>query len=175
MNNLLTEIAALLYTDLVTTKGYLTTVMVMDDFTAEVSLKAQHLPTLIVMPVSETHEPGPFGDTARQRLRITLRVVARSADPLAYQTNAVSGTPENTNVFNMTKEVRRVLYDNKKLTSNTFEMTPEFTVTDLKVLWNRQSGHFSARDISLEYTQLEYYTGMQNEQSSLDTAALDLS
>lgn len=121
--------------------------------------------------MTERHEPGPFENTSREIFAIRLRIIARSADTYAYQVDPISGTVTNKTIHWLSEQVRKVLFANKRLVDSTFEMRPTFTITDLNVLWSNQSGQYSARDINIEYTQLEGYTGMQNNQASLDPTA----
>jgi hypothetical protein len=172
MNELIAELLVLFNTELVGTDYYFRSVHILDNFAMETLLRVQHFPALVITPINERHEQGPFADTAREIFAIRLRIAARSKDTYAYQVDAIEGTKHNRDVFTLSDKIRDVLYQNKRLVTNTFELRPKFNCTILNVLWTEQSGQFSARDIQIEYTRLELYTGMQNDQSSLDAPHL---
>ena len=142
----------------------LKTVHIWDTFAMETLLKIQHLPTLVITPTKDWHVQGPFAETARESYAIRLRIVANSIDVHAYVTGNMVA-----NVHQLSSDIRDILYQNKKLTNTVFELNPKFEAVDINVLYqSKLDGHFSARDIFIEYTKLELYTGMQNEQNSLE-------
>jgi len=173
MYELLAQLLLLFTTELVQTSPYyFCSVHILKNFAAAFELRNDHLPALVINPMGDRHEQGPFSNTAREVYQIKLRIVARSVDSYAYQVEALTGTPTNFNVHILSEQIRKVLYDNKKLTNDTFEMKPLFTARDVEVMYTEESGAFSIRDIDLEYTRLEGYTGMQNDQDSLQLSEI---
>lgn len=170
MRELLARLLALFTTEMIDNNDYLQSIHILDDFSMEVILNTEHLPALVISPVGERHEQGPFANTSREYYSIRLRIVARSSETYAYMVDPLSGTTTNKTVFELTDIIRDILYENKRLVSSTFEMTPQFNVTDLAVIWGGSSGQYSARDINIEYTNLELYTGMANTQDHLEPA-----
>lgn len=167
MNTLLADLLKLLYDNMVVIDKTITSIHILDTFSMETLLKVQHLPAIVISATTERHEQGPFTNTAREIYVLRLRLIARSVDVNAYQVVPVAGVSSVTNIFSLSNRVRDILYQNKRLNAGVFEMRPRFDCVDLNVLWSEKSGQYSARDIYIEYTKLELYDGMQNEQSSL--------
>jgi len=163
MDNLLVAIHSLLKAKFVTADASIRAVYILDESASEAVQKSNNLPAMVVLPIEERHEPGPMMSTARQIYQIGIHIVAQSVDPETYLTKQTIK-----NVPILVKEVRDLLYQNKKITADTFELRPQFTVRYNHLLYRDiLNGHSTSCDIIVEYTELEAYTGMQNEQSTL--------
>ena len=82
----------------------------------------------------------------------------------AYKVNGTPGTTTNMTILDTTDIIRKVLYQNKRITSETFTMLPEFTAERVR---ESPTERLKARRLRVSYTRLELYTGMQNDQPSL--------
>jgi hypothetical protein len=122
------------------------------------------------MPAGETHEPGPMANTARQVLGVRMRLIMQSADQHSYMLDPITGTAYNITVLEMTDRVREFLYENKRPVDDIFEMRPLFRVDD--GMWMSDGVARVIREISLEYTKLEGWTGAANNQTSLSPFVL---
>jgi hypothetical protein len=145
---------------------YLSMVEVSDPQSMGLFLNAASLPLMLIVPLGERHEPGAFSLTARMIYSVSLRIFARSADPLAYLVPPISGTNDNKTISAISDKVRKALYQDKHLGGEVFEMLPAFTITDT-ALDAETAGTIPARDIRVDYSKLEGYTGMANDQESL--------
>lgn len=170
MSLLLAELLSLLSTELIDTpisgRYALRTIHLLNSAQMD-QVRAHHYPCLIIMAASETHDPGQFANTARQKYRIDMIVCAESCSLTAYKVDQISGTADNMTIYNITDKIREILYQNKKLVSSTFEMEPEYSASPVRV---SGSGKYDYRQVTISYTRLEYYTGMQNDQSHLTPA-----
>lgn len=146
--------------------SYIVAVLILDAISKETIMKAQHYPSIVITPKTEDHPPGPFALTARQVYRITLMILARSVNIEAYQVPSNSGTPENPTIYAISRKIREILFANKHLIDSVFEMRSMFVVNQIQV------GNVSAQNITIEYAELERYTGMQNSQDSLSLPPL---
>lgn len=169
MDTLLAQLLTLLWNNLVSsTPKYFRLIDMIDAFYETRSISTTDLPALIIRPAGDRPEQGPFIDVNRIVYAVEMLIIARSIDWQKWQSE--SGLP---NVHEMTRKIREVLFANKKLTSDTFEMRDLFEVQDLT--WDRpMGGKTASRQIRIEYTKLELYTGMVNNQPDLDPVILNL-
>lgn len=165
MAELLGTLLLVLKDYLVTELGAITSVQVIYEAIGQNKLHMNQLPALILFPERSSHEQGPMAMTARWRNSIRIMGITQSVDPAAYQINPTAGpTPTVRNIHAIADLTRQRLYQQKKLTgTSTFEMEPAYDVTF--GMWQNLYPMFS---LNVIYTSLETYTGMQNDQESLD-------
>lgn len=167
MTELLAQLYLFLFEELIKTEKIINSIHLLDDYGMGDKLKANHMPALVITPMNEQHETGPAADTAREIFGIRLRIIGKSVSEQAYQIKPLENTATVVDVNTISDKIKTVLYGNKRLTQDIFEMRPKFTCRFLSTLFNGQSGHFTAKDIFIEYTRLELYTGMQNDQDTI--------
>ena len=162
MNELLSRLLELLTVEMITNNDYVASIHIMDDITTESLLRINHLPAIIIMSMGEDHTQGPFSNSARETFSLNLVLICRSSNTYAYEVDPLTGTTTNRNIYALTDILKGILYENKKLVSSTFEMTPKFQCIDVR---GASQNGTTVRTVMLEYTRLEKYTGMQNEQT----------
>ena len=161
MYDLLVTLRKYLEDNLCKSGDFLKTVRVMSDFEAETLLKTNIIPCLLIAPVGEETEFGPVNNSSKVIMSIKMRLITRSADPNKYR---IGDTDKN--IYSLTQTIRDLLLYNKMLSGKVFGLRPRFSVKDIDILFGEQAGHFSARDIFIEYERLETWTGNHNIQHS---------
>jgi len=173
MDEILAALTQLLLTELRDNAEYITSVHVLDSITKDNLVDIQTFPAVVIIPSRDWIVQGPFANTNTYHYEVNFWIVARSADILAYIVPAIEGEPENKTIYVIARKLNEILYANKKLvasgTEKTFEMIDRFDTAE------QQVGNLSAMRVSVEYTVLKVYTGMQNEQSSLELSAFSFS
>lgn len=165
MDDILLALRTILAQAMIDDESWVAQVEIFDPKSAQTKVELTALPAICIVPSSERPQEGPFVSTQTIFYQINLLVVVYSAKLLAYRIVAIEGTPTNENVYAISKQIRKVLYQNKRLfvdgIENAFEMRQKFDGVE------SQDKLYSQRRISIEYTHLERYEGMVNDQASL--------
>jgi hypothetical protein len=165
MGQLLAELMLVLKAYLVDDVKAVSTVQVIYEVVGQNRLEMHHLPAIIVFPERYEHPQGPFTITAKGRYTIKVMGITQSTDPAAYQILPTAGeTPTVRTIHDIADLTQTRLYQQKKLTgTSTFEMEPVYDIS-----YGMWQGLYPMFSLNLVYTKLETYSGMQNDQASLD-------
>lgn len=162
MDKYLSELQNLFYVNLVkASEKYIKSVFVVNSYEEGKKIGSHHLPCLGIRPAGDSIEQGPFGNTNRIVYKIELLLLMYSVE---YSETQTGTTAENIHAISL--KIRELLFANKQLTPNTLEMRDLMPWTDF--IWTEGGANISARNVELQYTELEYYTGMVNNQQTLN-------
>ena len=166
-DQLLAELRDYIEPEFVDNKHWLHSVHVLDSVSVKSLLLNNHLPTILISSVREGDANPDFAMTRKRIYTLKLELVARSQESNAYMVQPVSGTSYNLNIYALSEELREWLYKKKKLVTGIFSMEKDFECSDLNTL-STANGHFTNRNIFVNYTKMETYFGTENSQSNLE-------
>lgn len=169
-SELLKELSQYLYDNLV--QGdikYFNDVIILDNNTFD-RIKVHQYPLLVVNYIGQNQRQGRFVNTNTIVKTIKIQIISFTIDPEAY----LVGDPGYTPITDLTEIIRLLLYQNKKLTSDTFAITDRFDINQIPFPFGEESGGLAAMDIFVDYEFLEEFTGGQNNQESLETPDLKI-
>ncbi len=146
------------------TEKWLISVQIMTDTEAHANLRSDFYPCITIAPSGGSHPTGPFANTATQLVGVKLRIWASAYVLNASKLTPVIGSNTTKNIFDITEEVRRLLYANKQI-AGALQMGDGFDYSDAEGV---ASGYMQIRDMYINYSFLEKYTGNANNQSTLD-------